>query len=172
MSIVEFVVDDFWHIEIKGFGLVRVSLETIHRLAEYRQLLDDQPESGGVLIGQHINSFGKIVINDFTPPQKTDNQSRFSYFRSRHHNKLVNKAWSDSDGHSTYVGLWHTHPEPNPTPSTTDFSDWRNTLNESIFAGERLFFFIVGQERMRCWVGKKTYIRNTFKQVGEFKFYD
>lgn len=156
-----------WQIDIKDFGLLRVSKELVNNLISYRQLKKETPESGGVLIGMHLNSVGRLLINNYTPPQKFDKQGRYLYHRSSEHNNLVLDIWKESGQKSTYVGLWHTHAEEIPSYSPVDKKDWIDSLNKSIYEGDRLFFFIVGQTHIRCWMGVKKLFMNTIELVGE-----
>ena len=133
---------------------------------EYRQIKANQPESGGAIIGQYLASDGFLLINDFTPPQETDNQTRFSCYRSEQHNLLANQIWKNSNRKSTFVGLWHTHPEPIPNYSRVDRRDWNNTLNEASYYGEYLVFIIVGQTHLKCWLGSKHWLRNKIELLG------
>lgn len=164
-----FVMDKEWRIEIPGFGILRVAPKLLDELASFRQLKNNQPESGGVLIGKHLNSGGAMVIDNFTPPQPTDKQGRCLYFRSEAHNKLVNQVWKESGGHSTYVGLWHTHPELRPNHSPTDLKDWRNALGKSRYEGNRLFFFIIGLSHICCWMGEKNLFKSKINLIGEYE---
>ena len=162
-------MDNEWKVEIANYGLVRLSSQLLKMLSEFIQDGICTNESGGVLIGKHLNSGGVLLIDGFTPPQKSDKQGRHSYYRSEAHNKLVLDIWNKSDGHTTYVGLWHTHPEPKPNFSLIDKRDWLNALKKSVFEGDRLYFIIVGQTHIRCWVGTKQKFRNKIELLGEYK---
>ena len=142
--VVAFAMNDEWSIQIKNFGTVRISYDFLSRLSGYRQVGSNTPESGGVAIGRHLNSGGTLLIENFTPPQKSDKHGRCLFFRSQAHNALVQNIWQESNHYSTYVGLWHTHPEPIPQCSNIDKRDWLKALNKSQFHGKRLFFFIIG----------------------------
>lgn len=157
-----------WIMDISDFGLIRVSNELIQNLSRFRQIAENMPESGGVLIGKHLNSGGKILIDDLTVPQAGDKQERYYYHRSRVHHDLVQKKWIDSGHIATYVGLWHTHAEPIPYYSNVDKTDWMNALNLSTYEGNSLFFFIVGQTHIRCWKGIKRLFRNKIDLVGDY----
>jgi len=160
-----------WSFDVKYFGKVRVSLSLIKKLGAYRQLKSGAVESGGVLIGKHLNSDGALLINQLTPPQRTDRQGRCLYYRSEVHNDLVRRIWKESNYHSTYVGLWHTHPELNPNFSPIDKEDWLNAISHSKYEGKRLFFIIVGQAHVRIWMGvKRQLLRNKIVLVGEYEF--
>ena len=158
---------DTWQIEIKGTGLLKISGKLIEQLKAYQQLSASKPESGGVIIGSFLNSGGYMIIDKFTPPQKTDKQSRYLFYRSKEHNKIVKKIWEKSSHISTYVGLWHTHAEPIPSYSSQDKKDWNDTLNQSEYEGNKLFFFIVGQTHIRCWMGIKKMFKNKIELIGE-----
>jgi len=158
-----------WQIDVNGYGLVRFSSELLERLCQFRQLVKDCPESGGVLIGKHLNSGGVLLVDGLTPPQKSDKQGRCEFYRSTEHNRLVNEIWRKSNGHSTYVGLWHSHPEPIPSYSATDKQDWLNALKQSKYEGNRLFFAIVGQTHIRMWMGVKSAFQPKILLIGEYK---
>lgn len=158
-----------WKIEVPGYGLLRLSSQLLIMLSEFIQDGIKKTESGGVLIGKHLNSGGTLLIDGFTPPQKSDKQGRHSYYRSAAHNKIIQNIWKKSDRHTTYVGLWHTHPEPIPNFSPVDKRDWLNALEKSKFEGNRLYFIIVGQTHIRCWVGTKLKFRNKIELLGEYE---
>lgn len=160
-------MDNTWEIEIKGIGQLKISGELIEQLKAYQQLSIGQPESGGVLIGSFLNSGGYLIINKFTTPQNNDKQGRYLFYRSNEHNKVVKIIWEKSSHISTYVGLWHTHAEPIPSYSSQDKKDWNDTLNQSEYKGNKLFFFIVGQTHIRCWMGTKKMFRNKIELIGE-----
>ncbi len=149
---------------------MRVSYKLIQELAVYRQLTSSQPESGGVLLGRHLNTNGAILIDNHTRPQKSDIQGRCEFYRSIEHNRLVKQIWKRSKGHITYIGLWHTHPEPKPTPSQLDIKDWSLALTKSHFEGSFLFFFIVGKTNLRCWVGNEHGSEESIRFSGEYKY--
>jgi integrative and conjugative element protein (TIGR02256 family) len=163
-----YVIVGEWITDIPNFGLLRVSQETIEDLKFFRQLKDDAKESGGVLIGKHLNAGGAILIDDFTRPQSTDKQGRCSYFRSTQHSEVVQEIWEKTNRQSTYVGLWHTHPEQLPQYSNADKKDWLNTLKNSQYDGKYLFFFIVGTKQLVCWMGSSN--SRKIKLVGEYCF--
>jgi integrative and conjugative element protein (TIGR02256 family) len=158
-----------WQIEVNGYGMIRMSGELLKKLCDFRQLAKQTPESGGVLIGKHLNSGGVLLIDQLTPPQKSDKQGRCEFYRSTEHNKLVNEIWLKSNKHSTYVGLWHSHPEPIPNYSPVDKQDWQNALIQSRYEGNKLFFAILGQTHIRMWMGIKSTFRTQISLIGEYK---
>ncbi|WP_165661751.1 Mov34/MPN/PAD-1 family protein [Oceanimonas sp. MB9] len=159
-----------WSIDVPNLGEVIFRQELLKSLAKFRQLDACDKESGGVLIGKYLNSGGAMQIDDFTPPQPTDKQSRCGFYRSATHNRIVTQAWRESEGHATYVGLWHTHPESNPNYSLLDRRDWEKALKESRYEGQHLFFIIVGQQSLRCWVGVNSKKETKISLIGERHF--
>ena len=94
--VVAFAMNDEWSIQIKNFGTVRISYDFLSRLSGYRQVGSNTPESGGVAIGRHLNSGGTLLIENFTPPQKSDKHGRCLFFRSQAHNALVQNIWQEN----------------------------------------------------------------------------
>lgn len=142
-----------WVLDLPRFGKLRISNELIKELQKFQQLKSNAKESGGLLIGKHLSSGGVMLVDEFTPPQQSDKQGRNSFYRSAAHNSVVQKVWSDSGHRSTYVGLWHTHPEDVPSYSLTDKKDWLNSLGSSQYDGGHLIFLIVGITHISCWLG-------------------
>lgn len=166
---VKHAVMDDWVINIDGFGRVRFDHVLLEHLCSFRQTDPMYLESGGALIGKHLIRGGRMVIDRFTPPQRNDSQGRCLFYRSKAHEKMVHRIWNESNRVSTYVGLWHTHPEDYPHYSPTDKKDWFKTLNKSVYAGRNLFFVIVGRTHIRCWMGTKKIIKNSIQIVGKYK---
>ncbi|WP_446322132.1 Mov34/MPN/PAD-1 family protein [Vibrio vulnificus] len=93
-------------------------------LQEYRQCRPNQPEQGGTLLGEWRGEHMRVTR--ITRPQTTDKATRNSFVRcGRTHSKLIRIEWEESGGLTNYLGEWHTHPEPYPTPSTTDLTNWK-----------------------------------------------
>jgi integrative and conjugative element protein (TIGR02256 family) len=108
-------------------------------------------EAGGVLLGRHLLDSQDVVVDEVTTPQNTDRRSRFGFFRSKKHELLARERWRAQSTTMAYLGLWHTHPERDPTPSGVDRSDWLQALSCDTFEGQHLFFPIVGTRRIRVW---------------------
>lgn len=125
--------------------------EAVYQMRAHTQSTAREPESGGILLGRHLLESQDLVVDEVTVPQKDDRQSRFAFFRSKRHNTLAHQRWEASKGRMAYLGLWHTHPESDPTPSCLDRRDWTKAIAQDTFEGERLFFPIVGIDRIRVW---------------------
>lgn len=51
------------------------------------------------------------------------------------------------------MGVWHTHPQDVPSPSSIDWEDWKDSLKKEKSGCEYIFFIIVGIKEWRIWVG-------------------
>jgi integrative and conjugative element protein (TIGR02256 family) len=76
----------------------------------------------------------------------------FFFNRSRKRaQEIVNKQWKKSSGISIYLGEWHTHPVPDPVPSSRDRQMIRNMFNQTQMEITFLFLIIIGTRSN--WVG-------------------
>ena len=130
--------------------------EAVHQLQDHAQRSKGQPEAGGVLLGRHLLDSNHLVVDEVTLPQPADKRARTRFFRSGQHSEVAQARWLASKGTSAYLGLWHTHPEPDPSPSSVDLRDWETAVAFDTFDGDRLFFPIVGIERIRVWTKSRT----------------
>ncbi|MBB5232971.1 Mov34/MPN/PAD-1 family protein [Deinococcus budaensis] len=130
-----------------------LTAEVLDVLLAYRQTAADLPEAGGVMLGRFMREGGDVIVDRVTGPLPGDRRSRKRFFRSEApHQAVVTAEWEASGGIRTYIGEWHTHPEPFPTPSGTDLRDWRRRLRRDVFHGDVLRFVIVGQEEVGAWM--------------------
>lgn len=130
------------------FEVHRKVLETMWSFAQLR--LDDT-EAGGILVG-HERQQGNLVLDRLTTPQSGDRRTRTRFHRSsEQHQELLNQMWLASGQTRAYVGEWHTHPEPIPTPSSVDQRSWRKHLKQAEARDHGLNFIIVGTSVTRIW---------------------
>jgi integrative and conjugative element protein (TIGR02256 family) len=60
-------------------------------------------------------------VTEATPPQASDRRSHVSYTREANgHRQIAQRRWQESNGLIGYLGEWHSHPEPNASPSRKD----------------------------------------------------
>jgi len=155
---------------IEPKGQLFISKDVVNTLNNYRQSKPGNTEAGGILLGRQYEYKPDITVDEITTPLTTDTRSRYSFYRSiGHHNVAVNR-WKQSDGCCLYLGLWHTHPEAIPIPSSVDFDDWTKAINNGVFEGDNLFFVIVGMEQLCCWQGTRTPIyKRVIRRKIDFK---
>ena len=107
-------------------GLLLISGAVRSSIDSYAQR-QDQNEAGGVLLGRYRGSHIEIVAATY--PGKHDIATKYSFSRAAgHHQKIADQWWEKSGGEITYLGEWHTHPEPIPSPSPLDRNEWLSQL--------------------------------------------
>ena len=137
-------------------GRVLIPEDILASIFPYAQDSWNKPESGGVIMGRYIKDYEDIVVDKITLPMPGDKSTRFSFFRNRKsHQKIIDREWEASCFTCTYLGEWHTHPEPSPTPSFVDKNDWKRKMKQDVFDSDYLFFMIVGTSEIRLWEGNK-----------------
>jgi integrative and conjugative element protein (TIGR02256 family) len=141
--------------------LILVS-EAVVQMQAFAQKRWWNSEAGGVLLGRHLLDSHDVVVDRVTTPQKSDRRSRYSFFRSRRHEDLARECWEDQSNTMAYLGLWHTHPEADPTPSSVDRNDWSQAVSRDAYEGSRLFFPIVGTKCIRVWTLSR---RGSFREL-------
>lgn len=140
---------------LTGEGKQLVLTPVLNRLSSFIQH-NGQPEAGGVLLGRALKETGDSIIDEITIPTEGDRRSRFAFHRSRKkHQQAIDMAWEESQKTCNYLGEWHTHPEPVPTPSSVDLRNWKDRLKKDFFDSPYLYFIIVGTETIEAWEGCK-----------------
>jgi integrative and conjugative element protein (TIGR02256 family) len=136
-------------------GRLCIKGEVLKRMKSFTMEDPDALEAGGVLMGRYIKNTRDVIVDEITVPKPGDLRSSYRFFRTHEqHQERIEQAWERSEHTCTYLGEWHTHSEPNPTPSHVDRSEWRRKLMTDDF-GSHLFFVIVGTEAIRAWEGKR-----------------
>ena len=85
-----------------------------------------------------------IVVEEATGPRRTDWRTRSTYRPNRRAEQREIVSRHTRGLH--YVGDWHTHPEPIPSPSCDDESSMRDLVMRSKHALNGFVLVIVGQE--------------------------
>lgn len=120
----------------------RLVLESsvVEHLEAYRQLTPQHQEAGGQLFATF--SDGAIIIQEATGPRRTDHRTRTSYRPDR---KAEQQEILERHGRGLhYVGDWHTHPSPRPTPSDVDYLSIQATVRQSTHQLDGFILIVVG----------------------------
>lgn len=132
-------------------NVVDILPEVFEEIGKWTQNQDFESESGGFVLGYEHKGTGNISLEYITYPQALDIRSRVSFkIRDPIHKDIILKA---SKQKSFYLGVWHTHPQVYPIPSTIDWNDWEETLLKDKTASVYVFFIIAGSKCIRVWVG-------------------
>ena len=99
-------------------------------------------EAGGQLFAELEEN--RIVVAEATGPRATDFCGRNSYRPDRSAERKEIKSYHRRGLH--FVGDWHTHPEPVPTPSDTDVTSINECYSRSIHSLGAFVLLIVGTE--------------------------
>lgn len=139
-----------------GEGRFKVRTHALERMLAYRQDGRRKLEGGGLLLGRFILDSPDVVLDAVSTPMPGDLRERHRFVRSQAHQRVVDAAWWASGGTRVYLGEWHTHPEPVPSPSDEDLGSWRRHLADPRIYGEALFFIVVGTRVLRAWEGVRS----------------
>jgi integrative and conjugative element protein (TIGR02256 family) len=116
--------------------------EVLRHFAKQRQTGRHAPEVGGQLFA----SFEKfrVRVTLATGPRKPDLRGRFSFQPDRSlENAEIKKRFA---GGLHFIGDWHTHPEPQPTPSALDLRSMADCFRRSKHSLAHFVMIIVGQD--------------------------
>ncbi|MCC6175205.1 MAG: Mov34/MPN/PAD-1 family protein [Chloroflexi bacterium] len=148
-------------------GRVQIGAAPLAALVAHIQDEPAKPEAGGVLLGRHIRDSNDIVVDGVTTPMAGDRRTRRRFRRGKkRHQAAIDEAWRVSNGTSTYLGEWHSHPEPLPTPSLIDRLDWGRKILFDRHA-DPIFFVIVGISEIRVWEGRRNGIPTQLPHLTE-----
>lgn len=131
--------------------VVDILTPVLDEIEKWLQISPNIPEGGGYIVGYEHKGTGNIVLEKVSVPHSLDQRTytRF-YMRDPAHKAFLLK---EKRHKSFYMGVWHTHPQPTPIPSSVDLEDWRNTLESDRTACDYIFFLISGTDDARVWVG-------------------
>lgn len=126
----------------------------LNEMIKYKQDHYDSPESCGFILGYQNASTNNITISEITTPQKQDFRSRFfCTLRDAFHFHVLRAGMEKHRNY--YIGVWHTHPQSIPEPSSIDMSEWAETIKKDKSGADYFFFIIIGTREFRVWVGDK-----------------
>lgn len=122
----------------------------------YAQRAWYKTEAGGEIYSPAPYS-SSLLVNAVTGPYTKDRRKRNSYNPNVEAVTRARKAEYERGRHA--IGLWHTHPEPRPTPSRPDRTATEDYLRAFFDDRERYFSVIIGNfgeaPAMTVWSAEK-----------------
>ena len=103
--------------------LTKDVLETFETYSQKRM----EPEAGGLLFAEF--KLPKIYIVKASPPNSKDGRWRTLFIPNRILQKRLIRNYFKQGWH--LVGEWHTHPQNNPNPSSTDLHSMADSFLKS-----------------------------------------
>ena len=141
---------------MKGFKIKKYEIfisDTVLRILTEHKQLKMQNESGGILLGQVKGS--KFYILRASTPSKGDDAGRTFFYRDKHSTQvIIDYEFSNSEGHTIYLGEWHTHPEANPSPSSQDLLMIKDQYEKNSINTDILVTIIQGTKGHVHWNDK------------------
>ena len=130
---------------------------TLMVFARYRQTRN-QPEAGGLLFAEFDLPFIRIV--EASSPHAKDKRWRTLFMPNRTLQRKRIKELFLAGRH--FVGEWHTHPEPDPTPSSLDIESMSDAFEKSSHNLNYFLMVIVGNrtDRLQIWVSAHNKFRS------------
>lgn len=133
-----------------GLRLVEVSEDVVRTIEHYSRPGENNREAGGILIGSYRGAHIQVV--ECTTPLFRDRRSRVLFDRrDEGHQRIALDRWRASEKTVTFVGEWHTHPEPDPLPSPMDRRTWRRVARKN--RAGNTFFLIRGYDSWWAGIG-------------------
>lgn len=128
-----------------------------------RQRRGRRVETGGLLFGERDDAARVLWVNEVSGPPPDSRASSEEFVCGIEGTHEMNRAKRDgSRGSIQYVGMWHTHPESAPVPSSTDLDGmWRLTSGADPSPAKALLL-IVGTPLTRPSVGVFLFSRHDF----------
>ena len=146
---------------------VLLKTEVVDSFREHLQSESYNPEACGVLVGSTSIDFESYTVESISPPLPKDLRGRtFFFLKDKGHQKFVNQLFKESEGTQRLLGAWHTHPEKNPSPSSSDYKGWNKLIKKNPDFSP-LIFVIVGTSNMSLFTkrGKKFIKLSPIKRI-------
>ena len=112
-------------------------------LEQFTQHKRHAPEAGGIILGKLIH--GQINILKLSVPTDLDRSSRMNFERNKLSAQIIlDYEFHNSGGQLIYLGEWHTHPEPFPSPSSVDLHMLKHQFKDNRSNVDFLILLIKG----------------------------
>lgn len=167
-----FSVDIKWHrdvvIEDSHTGYeTRIAQTAWHEMegwiARSQRLAGSTVETGGLLFGQRDDASKIIWVSEATGPPPDSEASPKLFLCGIEGTVEVNcEKIARTRGSVRYTGMWHTHPDSVPIPSTTDLDTMRRLVEISDAAASRSLLVIIRPSLKSVSAGAFIFQRSDF----------
>ena len=114
----------------------------LETLANHRQRSCLSRETGGQLFARF--ELDQVLVDRATLTKGRTKRTRFSFWPDREAERKDIRLLFDEGLH--FIGDWHTHPEPHPTPSRPDTTKMLEVFQQSLHELQVMLMVIVGQD--------------------------
>jgi integrative and conjugative element protein (TIGR02256 family) len=138
--------------ELRSGGAgITIASSALSLFERFRQRRVWQREAGGQLFAQF--SGPETIIVDATAPGRTDRRWRTAFEPNPRAQREEIRQRFEAGLH--FVGDWHSHPEPVPSPSRLDLESMRNCFQKSKHDLKALVLIVIGTQPFPegLWVG-------------------
>lgn len=153
--------------ELHGYE-IRLSQEALNSMRGWanraRRFYRDRTETGGILFGQ-IDAFLRIVwIDEVSGPPPDSAASPKGFVCGTAGVATMNdEKVARSFGSVAFIGMWHTHPEGLPIPSSTDLQAMQDLLRDGgAYTGRSFLMLILGGTSAKPLISAGLYERSDY----------
>lgn len=110
-------------------------------------------ETGGILLGYTDVQRNLVVTEVVGPGPNAVHQEDYFLPDGSFQQKEINTAFVKSEGETTYLGDWHSHPFKKPYLSSLDLSTLQNIAKHDTSGTDEPVFLIVGTKplKIKSW---------------------
>lgn len=114
--------------------------DAVASMVHYRQMTAKDKEAGGQLFARFEGT--STIIVEATEPKPLDKRARYGFIPNQWLQRLEIKSLHKRGKH--FVGDWHTHPQPVPSPSSEDINSMVDCFRKSRHELRAFLMVIVG----------------------------
>ena len=134
---------------------------------------DFRVETGGLLFGERDDVSCIVWVTEAIGPPPDSQKSEQGFICGTAGVDAANQEKERrTRGAVQYVGMWHTHPNIDPLPSSTDFEGMERILNSTERPASKSLLLIVGTQETtdRFSIGAVVFKRSDFSKAHTFNF--
>ncbi len=142
-----------------------ISAHVLSIMSGFRQTWPFSCEAGGQLFATLQEK--RVTITDATRPGILDIRRRFGFYSSRKSAQMaIDKRYEEG---LHFVGEWHTHPEPYPTPSGADLDSMKEMVTLSKHALSGYIMLILGTAAGYKGLYASIHCRNHWQRLSPYR---